>query len=216
MSGKRFGLVSIDYPMEFETYSLNGRGKTPDRHYDIMAFNQYDRLQRALMDITTPDCIFLHWVWSPTKVDFAGMVKDWENEIGISYRSTLFVWVKLNPRYPVGQMTLTPDATDPTILNNGTGYYTRQQVEEVWLLRNAKMPAPDRANRSVKQTIITPVSAHSEKPDEYFNRVQMLYGNIDCKLECFARKPRAGWVCWGNEINGRDIFDEIADYKKGL
>jgi N6-adenosine-specific RNA methylase IME4 len=45
---------------------------------------------------------------------------------------------------------------------------------------------------------MAPVGAHSAKPDEAYSRMQRLYGGP--YLEMFARKPRDGWMAWGDEI----------------
>jgi len=60
----------------------------------------------------------------------------------------------------------------------------------------------------VHSVIMAPVGAHSEKPDEAYRRMQRLYGAP--YLELFARKPRDGWMTWGNEIP-RERFEEAAE-----
>lgn len=41
---------------------------------------------------------------------------------------------------------------------------------------------------------------HSQKPEISFEIMQRLYPDAK-KLELYARQERAGWDCWGNELN---------------
>jgi hypothetical protein len=50
----------------------------------------------------------------------------------------------------------------------------------------------------VHQVVIAPVGEHSEKPDEVYRRIERLFPGP--YLELFARKPRAHWTTWGDEI----------------
>lgn len=43
------------------------------------------------------------------------------------------------------------------------------------------------------------VTAHSVKPEISYEIIQRLYPDL-AKIELFARKPRAGWHVWGNEV----------------
>jgi hypothetical protein len=75
------------------------------------------------------------------------------------------------------------------------GYSTRANTEYVLL---AKRGSPLRLNADVHQVVMSPVLAHSEKPEEVARRIERLYPGP--YLELFARKPRDGWTTWGNEI----------------
>jgi N6-adenosine-specific RNA methylase IME4 len=50
----------------------------------------------------------------------------------------------------------------------------------------------------------------SEKPTEVRRRIEALFGPAT-RLELFARTTAPGWVCLGNEIDGRDIRAALAD-----
>jgi N6-adenosine-specific RNA methylase IME4 len=47
------------------------------------------------------------------------------------------------------------------------------------------------------------VQRHSQKPEIAYNIIERLYPNAR-KIELYARKQRAGWDCWGNEVTAND------------
>ena len=77
----------------------------------------------------------------------------------------------------------------------GMGYSTRANTEYVLL---AKRGSPLRLNADVHQLVMSPVLAHSEKPEEVARRIERLYPGP--YLELFARREREGWTTWGNEV----------------
>jgi N6-adenosine-specific RNA methylase IME4 len=97
------------------------------------------------------------------------------------FKSVGFVWVKLNPS---GEGLFT-----------SMGFGTRANTEFVLL---ATRGAPLRLNADVHQVVMAPVGAHSEKPEEIARRIERLFPGP--YLELFARRPRKGWMTWGNEI----------------
>lgn len=46
-----------------------------------------------------------------------------------------------------------------------------------------------------------PRGRHSEKPAEFYHLVERV--SLAPRLEMFARKPRAGWSVWGDEVTSR-------------
>jgi N6-adenosine-specific RNA methylase IME4 len=60
------------------------------------------------------------------------------------------------------------------------------------------MPSPLPANRP-PSVIAAPRREHSRKPDEAYEMIERMYPELP-KIELFARKARAGWAAWGNEI----------------
>ena len=46
---------------------------------------------------------------------------------------------------------------------------------------------------------VSPVEAHSKKPDEARNRIVQLMGDLP-RVELFARQSPPGWDVWGNEV----------------
>ena len=89
-------------------------------------------------------------------------------------------------------MKLNPDGEG---LHWGGGYGTRANPEPCLLAKRGK---PLRLDGGVHSVIMAPVGEHSEKPDEAYVRIERLYGGP--RLELFARKPREGWMTWGDEL----------------
>jgi N6-adenosine-specific RNA methylase IME4 len=68
----------------------------------------------------------------------------------------------------------------------------------VWLAtRGHGLPIVD---HGVNQVIFAPRRSHSEKPDEFYERLERLFGDVR-RLELFARRERPGWTVWGNQID---------------
>ena len=59
---------------------------------------------------------------------------------------------------------------------------------------------PKRQDKGIHQLIISPVEAHSKKPDEVRNKIVQLMGDLPC-IELFARQASPGWNVWGNEVD---------------
>ena len=57
---------------------------------------------------------------------------------------------------------------------------------------------PRRIHADVRQAIVEPRREHSRNPDEIHDRIERLVAGP--YLEMFARRRRAGWTVWGNEI----------------
>jgi N6-adenosine-specific RNA methylase IME4 len=57
-------------------------------------------------------------------------------------------------------------------------------------------------------TIEAPRRGNSVKPDEAYQALERLYGDVR-RLELFARRKRPGWTVWGNEVV--DLVPAAAD-----
>ena len=106
------------------------------------------------------------------------LIKAW----GFTYKSVAFVWLKKNRR------------ADSWFY--GLGFWTRANAE-VCLLAMRGHPRRQAAN--VHQFIISPIEAHSKKPDEAREKIVALMGDVP-RVELFARQTAPGWDVWGNEV----------------
>jgi hypothetical protein len=63
---------------------------------------------------------------------------------------------------------------------------------------------PDRLTPAIDsvQTILRS-NVHSQKPDEFYRIIERLYDGP--YLELFARRARAGWTSFGNELLDEDV-----------
>ena len=78
----------------------------------------------------------------------------------------------------------------------GLGFWTRANAE-ICLL--ATKGHPKRQAADIHQFIISPIEAHSKKPDETRDKIVALMGNLS-RVELFARQTSPGWDVWGNEV----------------
>lgn len=166
-------------------FGVVARGRVANAHYRTMRSD-------ALLGLNVPsvaekDCCLFLWVTMPTLPLGIETLQRW----GFEYKTCAFVWVKLNLR-GVGFFT-------------GLGHWTRANVELCLLGTRGK---PKRADKGVKQLVITPRQKHSQKPDVVYERIERLTGQTG--LEMFARRRRQGWTSIGNELDGLDIVDSLA------
>lgn len=124
------------------------------------------------------------WATSP-RLDFAmKCIKAW----GLHYRGVAFVWVKTRKDgRPVGAQGVRPSIVKPTA----------EYVLAASPVAKGR-PAPI-ADEGVENVVLAPRGAHSEKPDDVAARIERLYPDAG-RLELFARKPRAGWTAWGDQV----------------
>ena len=78
----------------------------------------------------------------------------------------------------------------------GLGFWARANAE-ICLL--ATKGHPKRQAADIHQFIISPIEAHSKKPDETRDKIVALMGDLP-RVELFARQTTPGWDVWGNEV----------------
>ena len=78
---------------------------------------------------------------------------------------------------------------------------TEDQIEELWVCRRGRVMA-QRPGTQMPQMISHPRLGHSVKPDVFYDHIARMYPGCDLP-EMFARKPRAGWWTWSDELPER-------------
>lgn len=192
-----YDVILADPPWRFEVYDRKtGLQKSPDQHYPTMPF---DRLcSMPVKEFAAENCALFLWV-----VDWLtpAMLNRLFNAWGFTYRTKAWTWFKTTQ--------------DESRLTMGTGYYTRGNPEDCLLAVRGRMPVQDRGILKTqiapeipdRAAIINPRMAHSRKPDFQYEIIERLYPQAHC-LELFARRKRAGWSAWGNEVES-DIQLEV-------
>lgn len=124
------------------------------------------------------------WATAP-RLDFAvDVLREW----GLVFRGVSFVWVKTKKDgTPVGAQGVRPSIVKPTCEFVLAGSK---------VAKGRPMPLDD---ESVRQVVLASRGAHSAKPVEVHERIEVLYPEAS-KLELFARGCRDGWDCWGDEV----------------
>jgi N6-adenosine-specific RNA methylase IME4 len=176
-----FHVVLVDPPWHFQTWSRNGRDRSPDQHYQTMQL--VDLAALPVADLVATDSVLLLWATWPLLPEALALIQAW----GFKYKTCAFAWMKADP-YRLFADDATPFA--------GLGYWTRANTEPCLLATRGK---PKRLNADVRQGIIRPRREHSRKPDDIYARIERLVPGPYCEL--FARQTRPGWTCWGNELD---------------
>jgi len=208
MSRVEHGVILIDPPWRFSTWSAAGRGRcpdgavtrneqrqnTPERHYSTMTFN--DLLQLPVADYAARDCVLLMWAIDPMIPEALQLGAAW----GFKYKTVGFYWAK--ERRNKGEHNKRPHVKARPF-PMGTGYWTRANPEQCLLFTRGK---PKRLSASVEKLIVSPRREHSRKPDEQYERIEALAAGP--YLEMFARQQWPGWDVWGNETDKFQVAAE--------
>ena len=88
----------------------------------------------------------------------------------------------------------------------GTGSYTMQGHEHLWLATRGEGFSSTRAVRNVRNTLLWPITPkHSAKPEAAQDLLERLWPGLTPRLELFARRRRPGWACYGNQLPDSDL-----------
>jgi N6-adenosine-specific RNA methylase IME4 len=183
---KHFQAIAADPPWTFKTRSKKGEGRTPQSHYDTMTADEIARL--PVEALAAKDCFLFLWSTWPHLRQALHIMDSW----GFTYSGSGFVWVKQRRNYPSEQLAFHSRVDDD--LHLGCGYTTRKNTEFVLLGRKGY---PKRKSAAVREVIVSPVRLHSQKPDEFFSRVETFCDGP--YLELFSRTDRPNWTTWGNQ-----------------
>jgi N6-adenosine-specific RNA methylase IME4 len=190
-SGERFGAIAVDPAWHYKTYNEAGRNRCPDwkpfkgspsRHYETMSIEEIAAL--PVEPLAAENCCLFLWVTWPLLFESKQVIDQW----GFTYKTCAFCWLKAH----AGQLDMFRDDYDVSI---GCGHWTRANSEACLLATRGN---PKRLNADVRQGIIEPRREHSRKPDCVHGRIERLVSGP--YLELFARRPREGWTCWGDEL----------------
>lgn len=121
---------------------------------------------------TAPSCVLLLWATAPKLIEALKVLDAW----GFTYKTSA-VW-------------------DKEIL--GMGYWFRGQHELLLVGVKGKVSPPSPTSR-VSSVFREARSKHSAKPECVFNWIEKAFPDAK-KLERYARTPRPGWACEGNEL----------------
>lgn len=179
-----YQLAVIDPPWKWEHWSKvdTGARLAP---YSTLTTNDIAAL--PIKKILAPDAVVILWVIDSMLPQALRCIESW----GLEFKTVGFYWTKVRPS---GKEHM------------GLGYYTRANPEQAWIATRGN--GLKRQSMSVRRWLHAPSGAHSEKPEEFYNRVDQLFGDVP-RVDIFARKPRPGWAVIGNEIDGKDIREVL-------
>ena len=172
-NGHRYGVIYVDPPWRFKTWSERGMGRSPSYRTMILP----GLIALPVDEIAADNCVLAMWHISTHVRDAMYLAEAW------GFRKFIpdgFIWVK---------------TTREGLPRMGLGYHTRRSAE---LCALAFRGNPRRQDRGVPQVLMAPRGEHSTKPAEIRNRLRRLYSGP--YFEMFARQRVPGWAAWGDEI----------------
>ncbi len=172
----QFATVMADPPWRF----TNRTGKMAPEHRRLSRYSTMDLAEIMNLPVSQMVLPTAHlYLWVPNALLSEGLevVKRW----GFRYVSNI-VWYKV--RKDGG-----PDG-------RGVGFYFRNVTEMILFgVKGSMRTLPP--GRTQTNIIVSRKREHSRKPDEQYRIIEQC--SPGPHLEMFARRPRPGWVQWGNE-----------------
>jgi N6-adenosine-specific RNA methylase IME4 len=179
-----FSCLVADPPWPFRD-KLPGDGRGAAKHYRCLSISE---IMRFPLPPLADDCWMFLWRVASQQQEALDVVRAW----GFHVDSDI-TWIKA--KKPVSGLGIGTQM--------GMGRTVRNCHEVCLVCRRGK---PVRASASVRSVIVAPRRKHSEKPDEFFEAVEQLVGDV-LKIELFARRKRDGWVCLGDEIQAAKVSE---------
>lgn len=169
-------LVLADPPWEFRARSQKGRSRSPERHYATMPVRAITAL--PVPAVAARDSVLALWATWPHLGDAVDVMRAWGYEpvSGLD-------WLKTNADGSPWR---------------GLGLLVRPSTELLLLGRRGE--GVRLASGPADGLLRAPRREHSRKPDEVFERLERLFGDVR-RLELFARARRPGWTAWGLEVD---------------
>ena len=179
---KKYQIIYADPPWSYRVWRKKEHGRTAESHYSTMTIEDIRAL--PVGQLADKNCILFLWVTFPVIREAFTVIDAW----GFTYKTVAFCWVKQNRKSPS--------------LFWGLGHWTRANAELCLL---ATKGSPKRQSARVHQIVLTPVEAHSKKPDIVRDQIVALAGDVP-RIELFARQATPGWDVWGNEVDSSVSF----------
>ena len=177
LPAKQYSVIYADPPWAYQQAGATAKARgTAVKHYPTMTTAEICAL--PVREIVRGGAACFMWATFPNITEAIKVMEAW----GFTYKTAAFVWVKKNRKNGGNFM--------------GMGAYTRANAE-VCLL--ATRGHPKRQSSKIHQFIISPIEAHSKKPDIVRDKIVELAGDVP-RIELFARQTTPGWDVWGNEV----------------
>lgn len=220
-----YNLIVSDPAWPFsDKLAMSKTKRSAESQYSVMTDD--DIINLKVKDIIADDAVLLLWVPS-SKLDVGlKCLNSWGFKL-----SGTWIWVKTkqNPLNNLQKVIFKIIKQDKKkykklisdyissfnmndILNFFMGHLFRQ-THELCLVGTRGKYTKLLKNKSQRSVFIGPaLKPHSKKPEELQNRLDIMFPDVQNKLEMFARRDRPGWTCTGWECPSTwhcDIRDEI-------
>jgi N6-adenosine-specific RNA methylase IME4 len=138
-------------------------------------------LQRFPLPTMASDSLLFLWRVASMPDEALAVCRAW----GFTPKSEI-VWVKTTAK-PLPSVAL------------GMGRYVRN-AHEVCIVASRGKGHTRIQDHRVPSVLFAPRTKHSAKPDAFYDLVERLTWWNEKPVELFARRERAGWNCYGNEL----------------
>ncbi len=193
MRGRKYKVVIADPPWRYANAGCRGAA---ENHYPTMSIDQIQAL--PVRDLVDDDCALFLWATWPTLPDAMSVLDAW----GFTYVTGL-PWLKI---VGVPSVNLWGELTVKA--QYGVGFWVRGCTEPILIARRGEVSPPDGGFVG----LLSENLRHSRKPENLYHIAERLPGPY---LEMFARRHRAGWDAWGNEVEGVVCMRGASSKRKG-
>lgn len=185
-------VLVADPPWPFED-KLPGKARGAEKHYTCLPIHEIIRFPLPTL---APSAVLFLWRVASMSEEALAVVRGW----GFIPKSEI-VWVKTNPDFPAEEEVFSD--TPPGGLDEraamGMGRIVRGSHETCLIATRGRIEPAHKGTRTV---FFAPRGEHSAKPDKFYQIVERLFpaDPFGAPTELFARRERAGWRCYGNEL----------------
>ena len=196
----KYRVIYADPCWSYENWSEAGTHKNASAHYDCMTTDEIKALNVG--HLASRECVLFLWVTNPMLDQGLEVMKAW----GFKYKAVGFTWVKPTKQglKPKNNRPIPDDFN----WRMNLGYWTRQNTE-MCLIGVTGDIARNESAKDVRELIVAPLSDHSQKPQETYERIERLVGGP--YIELFARNEREGWDSFGNEVGKYSISQAVVE-----
>jgi N6-adenosine-specific RNA methylase IME4 len=232
----KYDVIVADPPWSFsDPLKMSEVARGAKANYDTMTISDIQGLD--VKSLCAPDgAVLCLWVPSSLLQEGLDTMKAW----GFKHKQT-YIWVKTkkqpfqrveslyktaikvankinnNPVVTIKDYLKLLHSTIGTISSSsllafGMGRLFRQTHEICLVGISSNQVYKKLRNKSRRSVSFGENLKHSSKPEHLQNSLEIMFPQSQ-KLEMFARRVRSDWTCLGNEIDGKDIRDALADLK---
>ena len=223
-------MFCIDPPWQFDDkLTMSDVNRGAESQYKSILTDQ-DIINLPIKDLVEDEAILALWT-TGAKMDIAlQCVTSW----GFEYKQIL-VWVKTkkDPFEDIRKTLISslkslsfqeiknfiknfPLELNESMLSFNMGHYFRYTHEFVIIGTRGKVTKHVK-NKSQRGVFFTPpLLPHSTKPEILQDKLELIFPDLDNRVEFFARRERNNWICAGNELPStanEDILQTIERLK---
>ena len=228
---KLFQVLVIDPPWTFsDKLSMDNTPRGANANYSTMTIEELKSLpiksisdpNGAILALWTPSSLLQEgldlmkvygfrqtqtYIWVKTKIDPLEKVKSQVKKLMKD------AWKIKDPKWNlkdyIGGISDCLDGFDiRNVLSFYLGHLFRQTHEICLIGINSTKIYKRLENRSQRSVSFCENMEHSKKPEALQDSLEFMFPQAE-KIEIFARRQRKGWICLGNEIDGKDIRDAL-------